>query len=116
MPSRHTKCTSPLHLAAPRRVHRRGLGGEVARPLGRPRKRQSWTWPGHEGQNLTINVYAKGGEKHDPASACAAVTLALNGKIVGESPVSRASKYTASFVVPYQPGKLEAHCLDASRA
>ena len=23
------------HLAAPRRVHRRGLGGEVARPLGR---------------------------------------------------------------------------------
>ena len=28
------------HLAATRRVHRRGLRGEVARPLGRPRERQ----------------------------------------------------------------------------
>jgi beta-galactosidase len=34
--------------------------------------------------------------------------LELNGKVIGEKPVSDATKLTAKFDVPYQPGELRA--------
>jgi beta-galactosidase len=36
------------------------------------------------------------------------VRLELNGKLIGEQPVSRATKLTAHFEVPYAPGELRA--------
>lgn len=58
----------------------------------------SWTWPGHEGKNLTICVY----------SSCDEVELLLNGKSLGKRPTTRSQQFKADFGVPYQPGKLVA--------
>jgi beta-galactosidase len=55
----------------------------------------NWTWPGHEGESLQVEVY----------SACEAVELFVNGQSLGKQPVAR---YSAAFAVPYQPGELRA--------
>jgi len=65
---------------------------------GWPDERASWTWPGKVGKALTVRVY----------SNCAAVRLELNGRPVGRARTSRATRYTAEFSVPYQPGELVA--------
>jgi beta-galactosidase len=65
---------------------------------GWPDEHQSWTWPGQEGKPLTVAVYSRGD----------IVRLELNGKVVGEQPVSPATKLTAHFEVPYAPGELRA--------
>ena len=59
---------------------------------------QSWTWPGQEGKPLQVAVYSR----------CDTVRLELDGKVVGEKPVSAATKLTAKFDVPYAPGELRA--------
>ena len=41
-------------------------------------------------------------------SRCDSVRLELNGKVIGEKPVSAATKLTARFDVPYQAGELRA--------
>jgi beta-galactosidase len=41
-------------------------------------------------------------------SRCDTVRLELNGKVIGEKPVSAATKLTAKFDVPYAPGELRA--------
>ena len=41
-------------------------------------------------------------------SRCDSVRLELNGKVIGEKPVSAATKLTAKFDVPYDPGELRA--------
>jgi beta-galactosidase len=58
----------------------------------------SWTWPGHEGETLTVDVY----------SACEQVELFLNGEPLGAQPTGREERFTATFEVPYQPGTLRA--------
>jgi beta-galactosidase len=63
---------------------------------GWPDETRSWTWPGQEGKPLQVAVYSR----------CESVRLELNGKVIGEKPVSAATKLTAKFDVPYQPGEL----------
>ena len=65
---------------------------------GWPDEHQSWTWPGQEGRRLKVAVYSRGER----------VRLELNGKIIGEQPVSAVTKLTAYFEVPYAPGELRA--------
>lgn len=65
---------------------------------GWPDELPSWTWPGYEGRPLQVNVYSR----------CEVVRLELNGRIIAEKPVSEATKLTARFEVPYEPGELRA--------
>lgn len=65
---------------------------------GWPDETRSWNWPGQEGRPLQVAVYSR----------CDAVRLELNGKLIGEKPLSAATKLTARFDVPYQPGELQA--------
>lgn len=65
---------------------------------GWPDEIRSWNWPGREGKTLQVAVYSR----------CESVRLELNGKVIGEKPVSDATKLTAKFDVPYQPGELRA--------
>ncbi len=60
-----------------------------------PDEHPSWNWSGHEGKPLQVSVYSR----------CDTVRLELNGKLIGEQPVSR---LTARFNVPYAPGELRA--------
>ncbi len=63
-----------------------------------PDEAASWSWPGQEGKTLQVSVYSR----------CERVRLELNDKVLGEQPVSEATKLTAKFEVPYQPGELRA--------
>ena len=65
---------------------------------GWPDERQSWTWPGQEGKPMKVAVYSR----------CNKVRLELNGKLIGEQPVSAKTKLKAYFAVPYAPGELRA--------
>ena len=56
---------------------------------------ESWTWPGHEGKNIDVEVYS-----HYPK-----VRLYLNDQLVGEKEVAQGM---ATFTLPYQPGTLRA--------
>ena len=70
---------------------------------GWPDERQSWTWPGSEGQPLDVNVY----------SSCQSVRLELDGKEISTQPVN--PQMIARFKVPYQPGELRAVGLSGGR-
>ena len=63
----------------------------------------SWTWPGREGKDLQVEVYA-GTEK---------VRLYLNDKLVGEMPAGQERR--ALFTVPYAPGTLKAVGVNGDR-
>ena len=63
-----------------------------------PNESASWSWPGQEGKTLQVSVYSR----------CERVRLQLDGKVLGEQPVSEATKLTTKFDVPYQPGELRA--------
>jgi beta-galactosidase len=65
---------------------------------GWPDETRSWNWPGREGKPSQVSVYSR----------CDTVRLELNGKVIGEKPVSAATKLTAKFDVPYQAGELRA--------
>ena len=56
---------------------------------------ESWTWPGHEGKNIDVEVYS-----HYPK-----VRLYLNDQFIGEKEVTQGM---ATFTIPYQPGTLRA--------
>ena len=71
---------------------------ETLSAWGWPDEHQSWTWPGQEGQPLKVAVYSR----------CDTVRLELNGKLIGEKPMSEATKLTAHFEAPYAPGELRA--------
>lgn len=64
---------------------------------GWPAEYQSWTWPGEEGHNMMVSVY----------SSCQEVRLELNGKPIGQKPISDKTRLTAKFEVPYSPGELK---------
>ncbi len=63
--------------------------------------KRSWTYPGCEGQETDVEVYAR----------AALVKLYVNGKCVGKR---KPNKARAVFRVAYQPGKLTAVSYDAS--
>ena len=71
---------------------------EVLSQWAWPNESLSWNWAGHEGTPLQVSVYTR----------CDTVRLELNGKVIGEKPVSGESKLTAQFEVPYAPGELRA--------
>ena len=64
---------------------------------------ESWTWPGHEGKDITVEVYSR----------APMVRLYLNGKLIGEKPTGRNEEFKAVFTIPYQPGELKAVAVDA---
>jgi len=57
-----------------------------------------WTWPGTENQHREVSVFSSGEQ----------VELFLNGKSLGKKPTTRATKFTATYTVPYQSGELQA--------
>ncbi len=64
---------------------------------GWPDEFQSWTWPGEDGKLLHVSVYSR----------CQEVRLELNGKVIGQKPVSSKTRLTTGFDVPYSPGELK---------
>ncbi len=58
----------------------------------------SWSWVGHEGAPVTVEVYADADE----------VELLVNGRSVGTQPSGAAHRYKSVFVTAYEPGLLEA--------
>lgn len=56
---------------------------------------ESWNWPGHEGKDITVEVYSRYPE----------VALYLDGKFIGKKPPEA---MMASFTLPYTPGTLRA--------
>ena len=70
---------------------------------GWPDERPSWTWPGTEGKDRTVRVYAR----------TPRVRLLLNGRDLGEKETTRATRFTATYTVPYAPGTLTAVGLNA---
>jgi beta-galactosidase len=58
----------------------------------------SWTWPGQEGRELTVDVYSR----HE------AVRLYRNDTLIGEQPTTDDEEFHAVFQVPYQLGALRA--------
>ena len=89
---RRSQIEMMVHTPLPDGVHDRVSG------WGWPDETQSWSWPGQEGKTMQVAVYSR----------CDSVRLELNGKVIGEKPVSAATKLTAKFEVPYQPGELRA--------
>jgi len=65
----------------------------------------SWTWPGDEGKEMQVEVYA-GTEK---------VRLYLNDKLIGEMPTGVEQQRRALFTVPYAPGMLKAVGVNGDR-
>lgn len=65
----------------------------------------SWTWPGHEGEALAVDVYAR----YD------SVRLYLGNRLIGEKPTTRNEEFRARFSVPYMPGELRAVGIAAGR-
>lgn len=57
-----------------------------------------WSYPGLEGERVTVEVYAAGDE----------VELLLNGESLGTQPAGERGGFRALFEVEYQPGTLEA--------
>ncbi|MFB4278612.1 glycoside hydrolase family 2 TIM barrel-domain containing protein [Nonomuraea sp. MTCD27] len=53
----------------------------------------SWTWPGHEGAPVTVEVYADADE----------IELLLDGRSLGRQPVDR---FRVAFETTYEPGEL----------
>lgn len=69
---------------------------------GWPDEVQSWTFPGQDGRLMDINLYSRASR----------VRLELNGKVVGEKMIGKDDRLTASFRIPYQPGRLTAVALE----
>ena len=59
---------------------------------------ESWTWPGHEGKDIQVEVYSKYPK----------VRLYLNDKLVGEQLTTEKEEHKATFTLPYSPGTLKA--------
>lgn len=70
---------------------------EVITQWGWPDEYPTWNFAGYEGKQLQVNVY----------SNYPLVRLELNGRVIGERPVSSQTKLAASFEVPYERGVLK---------
>lgn len=62
----------------------------------------SWSWSGHEGKPLQVEVYSR----HE------AVAVYLNRTKIGEKPTTAAEAFKATFEVPYAPGSLRVVGID----
>jgi len=58
----------------------------------------SWSWPGHVGEPVVIEVYADADE----------IELLLNGRSIGKAPAGRDHRYRAEVETTYEPGELVA--------
>ena len=56
----------------------------------------SWSWPGHEGKPLSVDIYSELPE----------VELFLNGRSLGRRAVNEASQFKVTYDVAYAPGRL----------
>lgn len=63
---------------------------------------ESWTWPGHEGKDIEVEVISRYPK----------VRLMLNDKVVGEKNVSENTEFKAVFAISYSEGTLTAVGLD----
>ena len=63
---------------------------------------ESWTWPGHEGKPIEVEIYSRAPR----------VRLYVNDSLVAERPTTRAEEYKAVITVPYTPGTLRAEAVD----
>lgn len=63
---------------------------------------ESWTWPGHEGRPIEVEIYSRAPR----------VRLYLNDSLVAERPTTRAEEYKAVITIPYMPGILRAEAVD----
>jgi len=59
---------------------------------------ESWTWPGHEGKSIEVEVYSN----YDK------VRLYCNDTLIGEKPTTRSEEFKAIFKIPYQKGEIKA--------
>ena len=69
-----------------------------------PMELESWSWHGAEGSPVGVRVFARG---------CQSARLTLDGKTLATAQVN-SSNLTATFVVPYAPGTLQALCVNGS--
>jgi beta-galactosidase len=58
----------------------------------------TWSWAGHEGAPVTVEVYADADE----------VDLVVNGRSVGRQPSGEKRRYRSAFETTYEPGLVEA--------
>jgi beta-galactosidase len=58
----------------------------------------SWSWDGHEGAPVVVEVYADADD----------VELLLDGRSLGRRPAGAGHRFRAEFEVTYEPGRLEA--------
>ncbi len=63
---------------------------------------QSWTWPGHEGKAIEVEIY----------SLHPKVRLYVNDRLVGQQTTARAQEFKAVFTLSYEPGILKTVALD----
>ena len=59
---------------------------------------ESWTWPGHEGKPIEVEIYSR----------YPSVRLYLDNKLIGERPTTQAEEFKTVFSIPYTPGTLRA--------
>lgn len=59
---------------------------------------ESWTWPGHDGKEIQVEVYSKYPK----------VRLYLNKKLLGEQATTEEQEFKATFNLPYAAGELKA--------
>lgn len=65
----------------------------------------NWNWKGYENKPLPVNVY----------SSCKAVELFLNGTSLGKKETNRATKFIATWNVPFHAGTLTAVGYDSGK-
>ena len=56
----------------------------------------SWSWAGHEGSPVTVEVYSDADE----------VELLINGRSLGHAPVGAKNRFRTEFETVYEPGEL----------
>ncbi|WP_394994103.1 glycoside hydrolase family 2 TIM barrel-domain containing protein [Emticicia sp.] len=71
---------------------------------GFPDELKSWTWPGHENEQLQVRVFTRSPK----------VKLELNGKIIAEQTIATGS-ITATFNIPYIAGNLVTRCYEGNK-
>lgn len=59
---------------------------------------ESWTWLGHEGKDIQVEVYSKYPK----------VQIYLNDKFIGEKQTGKDEEFKAIFTLPYAPGLIKA--------
>lgn len=63
---------------------------------------ESWTWPGHEGKDIDVEIYSRSPK----------VRLYLNDRLVAERATTRNEEYKAVIRIKYEPGVLRAEAID----